>query len=467
MFFLTRTLGGRRAPLLYPTLFHKILAFSLPLVLTNLLQILYNMADMIVVGRFSAVEGAVGAIGSTTSLINLINNFIFGIGAGATVLVAQAFGAHDRRAASRGVHTSLIMGVALGLFSLCVGQALCRTVLVAMNTAPEYLDMAVTYCRICFAGLPFVAVLNVALGILRAQGDTTRPLIILSAAGLLNVILNIVFVAGCGMDVDGVALATLIANIASAVAAMTFLHRDRGICGFRWRRLRLHTETAKRVLTIGVPSGLQGMLFSASNLVVQSAINLFGPATITAAAIATSLESFGYTAGNSVANAALTFTGQNIGAKNYRRILPVLYNSFAASILLSGIVALIIYLLQQPLAGLYMHEDAANRQDIFEALRIATTCRVLFIPICGLMECGAFSLRSMGHSTLSMVNSLLGAGGLRILWVLTLFAAFPNRWVLFINYPITWAVTAVVQYLCVRTACRRLIAQQEEETVTV
>ncbi len=444
-------------------LFSKILAFSLPLLLTNLLQLCYNMADMVIVGRFSSVDGTVGAIGSTTSFLNLVFNFIFGIAAGATVVVAQAIGAQDKDAARDGVHTSLIMAVVLGVFALGIGELVCVPVLKAMNTV--YLDMAVTYCRICFLGMPFMAVFNCAFGVMRAQGDTTRPLVILACSGFLNVVLNIVFVAGFGMDVDGVALATLTANILSAVAAMVCLARDTGICGFRFAHLRLHRGALKRVLAIGMPSGFQGVLFSASNLVVQSAVNSFGPATITATAIMANLEAFGYTAGNSVATASLTFAGQNIGAKNYRRILTVMSNSFAVGVVLSGLIGVVIYAFQQPLAGLYMNEMTTHREEVLRVLRIAMNCRVLFLPLCALMECSSFTLRGMGRSTLSMINSLVGAGGLRVVWILTLFAAFPTQGVLFASYPVTWGVTALVQFVCVRVTCRKLLEKQEKVTV--
>ncbi len=442
-------------------LFKKILFFSLPLILTNLLQIVYNMADMVVVGRFSSVDGAVGAIGSTTSFVSLMNNFVFGIGAGATVVVAQAIGARDKQAASRGVHTSVIVGVVLGVLSTVIGELLCRPLLLSLDTAPEYMGMAVTYCRICFIGLPFVSVLNCVLGVMRAQGNTIRPLIILSAVGLFKMVLNIVLVAAFGMDVDGVAISTVVSNVLSAVAALVALTKDTGICAFRLSQLKPHMGTVKRLLAIGVPSGVQGMLFSAANLVVQVAVNSFGPAMITASSIATNLEAFSYTTGNSVSTAALTFAGQNAGAKNYRRIIPVLYNSFAVAALLSGVFSVALCVFQQPLAGLYMNASVTNRSEILQALKVVMALRVLFIPLCATMECGAFTLRGMGYSSLSMINSLVGAGLLRIVWIMTVFAAYPLDWVLFLNYPITWIITSAVQFFCVHVACRRKLAQSE------
>ncbi len=443
------------------SLFRKILLFTVPLVLTNILQQLYNVADMVIVGRFSSVDGAVGAIGSTTSFHSLMLNLIIGLSVGATVVVSQAIGARDEEKARHGVHTSLVLGFLFGVGILIIAQVICRPMLVLINTEPQYMAMAEEYCRIFFMGVPFVAVLNCALGIMRAQGDTTRPLLILAGAGLLNVLLNIVFVAGCGMDVDGVALATLVANIVSTMAALICLVRDRGICRLRMKALRIHRATAKRVLLVGVPSGVQGMLFSSSNMIIQSAVNGFGPAAITAAAIATNLQAFGYTAGNSAAQASMTFTGQNTGAKNYRRIPSVVHNSMLVGVLLSGVIAVALYLFQEPLAGLYMNEATENREEILAVLRPIATAQVLTVPLCGLMECGALALRGMGYSTLSMINSLVGSCLLRIVWVYTVFAAFPSVIVLYINYPLTWSITAAAQYIFVRQKCRKLIAASE------
>lgn len=456
---------GRGMDMTTGPLFHKMLVFALPLVLTNLLQMLYNVADMIVVGRFSSVDGAVGAIGCTASFISLVTNFIFGLSTGATVVVAQAIGAHDRNGARRGVHTSLAIGVLLGIVCLGVGQALCRPMLLLLDTAPEYLAMSEKYCRICFAGLPFVALLNCALGVMRAQGDSTRPLLILAGAGLLNVALNVLFVLAFGMDVDGVALATVIANVASAVITLVCLVRDRGMCRLRPKRLRIHRATALKVLAIGVPSGLQGALFSISNMIVQSAVNSFGPATITASSIESNLHGFVYTSANAIANAAMTFTGQNLGARKYRRIVPILLNGYLIVLLLAGVLSAGMYTLLEPLAGLYMNEATSNREAILEVIRVAATCRMLFMPICGLMDCGALTLRGMGCSATSMVISLIGACGLRIAWVYTVFALFHEQWVLFISYPISWAVTAAVLLVCVWRVSRLLIRKAETATV--
>ena len=453
------------------SIFQKMLIFALPLVLTNLLQMLYNVADMIVVGRFSAVDGAVGAIGCTSSFITLINNFVFGLSTGATVVVSQSIGAGDRESTRRGVHTSLLMGLILGFICLGVGQMLCRPMLTLLDTAPAYMEMSVLYCRICFAGLPFVALLNCALGIMRAQGDSTRPLLILSLSGILNVVLNVVFVAVFGMDVDGVALATTISNVVSAVAAIVCLMRDGGACRVCLKELRIHAATMRRVLGVGVPSGMQGMLFNISNMIVQAAVNSFGLATITAASIEVNLHGFIYTACAAIASAAMTFAGQNVGARKYHRILPTLFNGYLIILLLGGVLAAVMFTFLDPLASLYMNETTSHREEIFEVLRVTATCRMAFMPLAGLMDCGALTLRGLGRSTQSMVISLVGACGLRVVWIYTVFAAVHEQWALFISYPISWAITAVAQFLCVWAVTRNLIrkktAADEKEAVPV
>ncbi len=456
-------LGGRAVDMTTGPLFKKILMFALPLALTNLLQQLYNVADMVIVGRFSAVEGTVAAIGSTMSFHTLMVNFLIGLSVGATVVVSQAIGARDDIAAERGVHTALLMGLALGIINLILGQLLCCPILELLNT--QYMELAEEYCRIYFMGLPFVALLNCSLGILRAQGDTTRPLFILAGAGVLNVVLNLVFVVCLGMDVDGVGWATVISNASSAAAALICLARDRGICRLSLRKLRVHWRTAKQILLVGIPSGLQGVLFSVSNMIIQSAVNSFGPITVTAASITGNLEAFGYTAGNSAAQASLAFTGQNMGAKNYRRIIAVVHNSMMVGFLLSSVLSVLLYILQVPIAGLYMNATVTNRQEILDTLWLIASFRVLLIPLCSIGECGTLALRGMGYSTLSMLNSLVSACLLRIVWIYTVFAVFPTVWGLYLCYPVTWVVAAVLQYVCVRLKCRRLVCNSERVPV--
>ena len=437
-------------------IFQKMLIFVLPMMMTNLLQKLYNVADMIMVGQFSSVEGTVGAIGCTSAFITLIRNFMIGLSVGTSVIVSQSIGAGDREATRRGVHSSLVMGVLIGVGSMIIGQVLCRPVLTLMGTGPEFMEMAVTYTRIRFVGLPFTAVLNCSLGIMRAQGDSTRPLFILSMSGILNVALNAVFVILLGMDVDGVAYATLISVVASTVVAVACLVRDRGVCHVSFKDLRIHPATLRSVLAVGVPSGLQGMLFNISNMTIQSAINSLGAEFVSAASIETNLYGFVFIAGEATSSAAMTFAGQNLGAKKYNRIMPSLFNSYLIVLMIGGSLAALMFTFLDPLAGLYMNEATSNREVVLSAIRLIASFRMLFIPLCGLMDCGALMLRGLGRSTLSMVISLIGACGLRIVWVYTAFAVVPEPWVLFLSYPLSWVLTGVAQFVCVWATTRKL-----------
>ena len=443
-------------------IFQKMLVFALPLVLTNILQMLYNVADMIVVGRFSMADGAVGAIGCTGSFITLMNNFIFGLAAGATVIVSQAIGAGDRAATRRGVHTALMMGVYIGFACLLLGQLICTPMLNLLNTPSEYMEMAVKYCRICFIGLPFVAILNCALGVMRAQGDSTRPLVILSLSGVLNVAFNLVFVLVLKMDVDGVALATMLANVISAAAAMVCLAREDGDCRFNIKELRVDPATMRRVLAVGVPSGVQGMLFNISNMIIQSGVNSLGLVVVTASSIEISLHSFIYTAGSAVATAAMTVAGQNYGARNYRRILPSLYNGYFIVLLIGGALVAVTYTFLDPLAALYMNEATSHRAEIVDMVREVAFFRMLFMPLAGLMDTGAMALRGLGRSTTSMMISLICACVLRIAWIYTVFVLVREPWALFISYPITWVLGGVVQFIGVWTVTKKLIRAAEQ-----
>ena len=441
------------------SVFSKILRFSLPLVLTNLLQVLFNVADMVVVGRFSSVDGAVGAVGATTALVALFNHMVFGASVGATVAVSNAVGSRDREESERAVHTSLLIGLICGLIGAAVGVFSCRTVLVWMDSDPALLAMSATYCRIYFAGMPFVAVLNYAVAVLRAKGDTTTPLIILAGAGVLNVILNIVFVAGFGMNVDGVALATVISNAAAMVAVMIVLSRDRSWCRFSFRKLRIDGRIARRVMGIGLPAGLQGALFAISNMFIQQAVNGFGVAVITGISIASNLEGFAYVAEQAVATAALTFTGQNIGARRYDRLGRVARDSYFANILICGAVSVGIFLLREVLARMYMNDVTADTALILDTVTRCSCFRLLPCVLCGFMEVGSALTRGLGRSTLSMVITLLGSCAFRVVWIQTVFAAYPKDWVLYIVMPISWAITALAHLICGTVLRRRFLRE--------
>lgn len=436
--------------------FSKIIVFSLPLIVTNLLQTLYNAADMMVVGRFSTVEGAVGAIGATSSLTAVFMNLIMGASTGATVVVANAIGAKDKDRTERAVHTSIIIALICGFAGMLIGVTLCKPILVLMKSDPALIDMSVTYCRIFFLGVPFTTVLNYAVAVLRAKGDTTTPLIILACSGILNVVLNIVFILLLGMDVDGVAIATVIANICSMLAVMIILMRDTGWCRFSFSKLRMCTASARRIVSIGIPAGIQGTLFSTSNVFIQSAVNGFGAAVVTGNSIGTNLEGFIYTATNSIAQAALTFTGQNMGAGKPERIRKIKWSSYLAGVLVAAVFCVTLCTFRDFFAGLYINEGSGNRAEILAAVEQKFLYMIVPYFLVPLMEVGANLVRGMGKSILPMIVSLLGSCLFRIVWIFTVFAAFPELWVLYISMPISWAITASVHFICVTLLQRKL-----------
>ncbi len=438
-------------------IFSKILLFSIPLILTNLLQTLYNATDMMVVGRFSSVNGAVGAIGATSSLGNIFTNLIMGASTGATVAVANALGAKDRERTERAVHTSIIIALICGIIGMLAGILLCKPLLILMRSDPELLDLSVTYIRIFFMGIPFTTVLNYAVAILRAKGDTTTPLIILALSGALNVLLNIFFVFFCGMNVDGVAIATVISNIASMVAVITILMRDKGWCKLSPGKLRLCPSAAKRIVSIGIPAGIQGTLFSLSNVFIQSAVNGFGAAVVTGNSIGTNLETFVYTATNSVSQAALTFTGQNVGAGKTKRIKKVCFGSYAAGILVGVLFSTVLCSFSDFFAGLYMSADAVSRDVILDTVRQKALIMITPYFMVAMMETGGNIVRGMGRSILPMIVSLLGSCLFRITWIFTVFAVFPYLWVLYISLPLSWAITSGVHMICIAMIHRKLI----------
>lgn len=438
--------------------FGKIFRFAFPLILTNLLQVCYNAADMIVVGRFSDVEGAVGAIGSTSALINLLINLLFGFSIGANVVVANAIGARDEERTRRAVHSSLFVGGICGLLSLTVGLLFSRPLLMWMDADPALLDMSVKYTRIYFLGVPFSAVLNYAISILRAKGDTKTPLYIMSASGVLNVLLNIFFVAACHMDVEGVALATAISNALSCIVLLLVMTGSRDWCQLQWRRL-LHPDRGqlRRVFLIGLPAGIQGSLFSLSNVFIQRAVNRFGPAVITGTSIASNIEGIAYTTTNSIYQASLTFTGQNMGAGRYDRLRMVFRDCYLATFLVGAVVSSLLFVCREPLIYLYMNADAVDGAAIFAAAELRFRIVMVTYVLLAFMEVGSGLTRGMGKSFASMMISLLGSCVFRIVWIYTVFAIIPQVWMLYLVMPVSWLLTSTAQFIFAHTVRRRLL----------
>ncbi len=437
-------------------LLSKIIMFTFPLMITNLLQVCYSAADMIIVG-LSNVEGAIGSIGTTGALINLVVNVFIGFSVGTNVIVARNLGRGDKKATENAVHTSILFALISGILCAIVGFSICRPILAMMGNEGHILELSALYTKIYFIGTPFIAMTNYLIAILRAKGDTKTPLYILSASGLFNVLLNLLFVLCFDMSVDGVSLATVFSNIMSMILLFIKLLRDDSWCRIQWNKFKMTKAAVIDIITVGLPAGVQGALFSISNLLIQSSLIGLnnaacpgGSAIIDGHAASGSLEGFAYTATNAVCQAATTFTSQHFGARKFKRIGHVMRDCY----LVTGVVALIctavIFGFKDFLIGLYVSEPLAVETA---TLRNA----ILIIPYFTLafMEVGSGVVRGLGKSITSTIVSLIGACLFRVLWLYTVFSMFPTIEVLYLSYPISWSLTALFQFIVAYTTRKK------------
>lgn len=445
-------------------LFSKILIFALPIMAMNILQLMFNAADMIVVGRFSS-SMALAAVGATGSLINLIVNLFMGLSVGTSVIVAQDLGANKPSDVSRSVHTSIAISIIGGLIVMVLGFALCKPLLEMMGTPEDIFDLSVLYMKIYFIGMPASMVYNFGTAILRALGDSRRPMYYLIISGVLNVMLNLFFVIVLRMSVDGVAWATVISQYLSVFLIMTCLYRSDGAIRFIPKKMRIDGNKLKSIVRIGLPAGLQGLLFSISNVLVQSAVNSFGSTMVAANSAASNVEGFVGTTMNAYYNAAITFTGQNMGAKKYDRIDTVAKVCtvliFATWILLGGA----ILLFGRPLLGFYTSDRSVIELGM---LRMNIMMAVYFT--CGVMNVYPGLTRGMGYSVLPMLCTLVGACLMRIVWLATFFAWHPTQIMLFLCYPVTWMLAGLGQvgiFLYARRQIRKPAVTEAGSVVSV
>ena len=429
-------------------MFFRILTFALPIMLTGILQILYNMADNIVVGQFSGDPHALGAVGSTSSLNNLIISLIIGISAGTGVVVAQLIGARRDKDVSRAVHTALVFSLFAGLAFGALGITISRPVLRLIGTQALLLDQAVLYMRIISLGIPASAVLNFGAAILRSTGDSKSPLIILSCTGILNVLLNLLFVIVFHMSVAGVALATIISQYASAILVIFVLAKKKGHSyQFSFSRLCFDKALIGRILRIGIPSGIQSSLFSLANIVLTNGINSFNdPNIITAYTITNNIDAVTYIACNSFYQAAITFTGQNYGAMKYERIKRTLIFGLIQVTAIGIIVGQLELLFGEQLVNLYVANDAPNKSAVMQASMDMLTLLLNFYFLCGIMEVCCGVLRGLGYSFSPMILCLTGACAFRIFWRYVFFPLEPlNTPVgLLLSFPISWILTILL-----------------------
>ncbi len=438
-------------------LLSKILAFTLPLVLSSVLQLLFNAADVVVVGRFAG-STALAAVGSTGSLINLIVNLFMGLSVGVSVVVARHYGAQQYADVNTAVHTAMLMSLIGGAMSGILGFLLAYPLLQLMGSPADVIDQVALYVRIYFIGMPASMVYNFGSAILRAVGDTRRPLYYLSVAGVLNVLLNLLFVIRFSMDVAGVAVATVISQYVSAALIVICLMRSESCYRFHWAELALHKDKVLPILRIGVPAGLQSSIFAISNVVIQSSVNSFGSVAMAGSAAAANIEGFVYVTMNSVSQASLSFASQNIGARLYDRVGKICRTCLLLAAFFGILFGNAAYLLHDTLLGFYSPDPAVIAAG---AERLSIIGATYFL--CGLMDTLACMLRAMGKSLLPMVVTIIGACGLRIVWVYTVLPLDPTFFTLFLSYPITWGITGAVHAVCYFfTKCQMLRRAREE-----
>ena len=449
-------LGKKRArrevDMLNGPLFGKIMVFSFSLMLTNVLQLLYNAADLMIIGQFSESETAVAAVGATGTIVNLILNLFIGLSVGVSVLVARGYGTGSREDTQRAVHTAMTLALISGFVVMGVGLLLSGSFLGWLNTSPAIIDQSALYLKIYFLGAPFNLVYNFGAAILRATGDTKRPLYFLSLSGLVNVILNFIFVYFFHMDVAGVALATVSSQALAAVLIVMSLRRQEGMCRLHIRKLRIHRDALIGIIRIGFPASIQNTLFAISSMMIQSSVNSFdtafaelGIAPYTSgSAAASAIDSFLYTSLNSFYHASMNFTGQNYAAGKYSRVRKVLYSCMLAALGTGVVFGSLILVFGRPLLAFYVPGDELAIAYGYQ--RLLVLCPTYFF--CGIMEVLVGQLRGLGKSLVPMFISVVGICGFRAFWIYTVFAINRDWSVLFLSYPASWILTSVVQYIC-------------------
>lgn len=444
-------------------LFWKIIVFSLPLMLMGILQLLYNAADLIVLGNFGSDKTAIGAVGSTGSLISLIVNLFMGLSVGTNVVCAKYFGAKDHEKISKVVHTSIIisfiMGLILGTFGFIFADDL-------LNLMSNDLELSRVYLKIYFIGMPFNLVYNFAAAVLRAVGDTKRPLYFLSIAGLANVVLNIISVAIFKMGVAGVAYATIASQFISCVLIMITLCKSKECYHFSFKQLKIDKHELAEILKIGLPAGIQSSIFSISNVIIQSSINKFGYIVMNGNSAASSVEDFVYVSMESVYHASLAFTSQNVGAKNTKNIKKTTIYSLTIVTLIAVILGGTLFIFGKQAISIY---TKVPDEIAVGYIRLHYLCLPYFL--CGIMDVMVGILRGLGYSTLPMIISIIGICGFRISWIYgyfyqhTNFTDYNDLNLLYLSYPISWIITFAVQLTCYLILSKKKFKQIENELI--
>ena len=433
------------------TIMDKLISFSFPLMLTSILQLMFNAVDIIVVGRFSGSQ-SLAAVGSTTALINIFTNLFIGISLGANVLAARYYAAGRDKEMSEAVHTAIFLALISGLIMAVVGVGASRFALTLMGTPDDVIDLSVLYMRIYFMGMPFFMLYNYGAAILRAVGDTKRPLFYLIAAGLANVVLDLLLVIVIPLNVAGVAVGTVASQMVSCILVLRCLYRTEGSYQLRFSRLTIKSEHLKMIFQVGVPAGIQSTVINFSNALLQSSVNSFGSTAMAGYTAANNIIGFLYSAVNAVTQACMSFTSQNYSVGKPKRMDRVLVNCIILTVSVSAAMGIGAYAFGGQLLKIYTSEADVIRCGL-EVLSITTVPYFL----CGIVDLFPGAMRGMGHSGVPMILSVIGTVGTRIVWVYLLFPHHRSLYFLFISYPASWILTIIMQAVCfyfVRKQCR-------------
>lgn len=431
----------------------KIIKFAIPLALSGILQLLFNAADMVVAGRFAGSH-ALAAVGSTGALIQLIINLFIGLSIGVNVLVARFFGAGQNKELKETVHTAILTSLICGVVLIFVGIGLSRPLLEMMSTPADVIDHSVLYMRIFFAGMPALMLYNFGAAILRAVGDTQRPLYFLLISGVINVLLNLFFVIVLGIGVAGVALATVISQCISAVLVLICLIRSDAAYKIVVKELRIYKDKLWQMTKIGIPAGIQGATFSISNVLIQSTVNSFGSVAMAGGTAAGNIEGFIFVAMDAFTQATLSFISQNYGARKFSRVNKVLKSCLLLTMGVSVVMGIGAYLASGPLLGIYSTDPKVIE---YGTKRMLAICVPYFT--CGIMNVMVGAMRGLGSSIAPMLTSIVGVCVLRVVWIYTIFAIWPTWEILFLSYPITWVATAAIDVVCYHFIKKRAVAK--------
>lgn len=419
--------------------FKKIILFSIPLIFTGLLQLVYNTADTVIVGRFAGKQ-ALAAVGSTGSLVALILNVFMGLAMGAGVVTAKYIGAGNMQKVKRCTHTAMLLSVVCGVAVGIIGFFVSGWMLQIMNVEAEILALSTLYLKIYFLGAPGMLIYNFGAAILRSHGDTQRPLYILFLSGIVNIVLNLILVISVKLGVSGVAIATVVSQYISAALVVVCLLRTDSVIKIHLKELRIHKAELLEIIKIGVPAGIQNSMFSIANVIIQSSVNAFGENAMAGIAAGSNYDSYIYTCTNAFAQTTMTFTSQNVGAEKYENVSKIYGRCLLLTCVVAGGLSCIGYVLRSQIVGIF--------SDVPEVIAIGAERMQLIMPFyitCSLQDVAAGQIRGLGRSTEPMLVSLIGTCGVRLLWIFVFLPMNRTLMNLFIAYPLSWAITFIAQ----------------------